>query len=266
MDTHLKTVTFQQPIRILENAQARSEVLTLIGEAPLFIRIQEVPLATILRTPGSEKAHAAGFCLGEGLVDAPGDIADITVQHQDDGACRADIKLSPGQYARLTDPKAPHPVFSPARQQADPPEARQLSPVPDTPRVSAEDAKARLLGLDAIQPLRQKTRASHGAAIYDPGLGLLSVAEDVGRHNALDKAIGDIFLNGTLSRAHLLTLSSRISAELVQKAARARIPLILAISRPTALAVHMADALNITLASLGKDDRLYVYCRPDRLV
>ena len=88
----------------------------------------------------------------------------------------------------------------------------------------------------------------------------------MGRHNALDKAIGCLFVDGRLPQARLLTLSSRISYELVQKAARARIPVILAISRPTALAVELATALNITLASLGKGDSLMVYCNPQHLV
>ena len=87
----------------------------------------------------------------------------------------------------------------------------------------------------------------------------------MGRHNALDKAIGRLFLRGQLPQARLLTLSSRISYELVQKAARARIPVILAVSRPTALAVELATALNMTLASLGKNDTLMVYCHPERL-
>jgi FdhD protein len=115
------------------------------------------------------------------------------------------------------------------------------------------------------QPLRQQTRAAHAALIFDQGLELMAVAEDVGRHNALDKAVGALFLERRLDRAALLALSSRISYELVQKAARARIPVILAISRPTALAVRLAEALNMTLASLGKDDSLMVYCHPHRL-
>lgn len=254
----------EKSIQILEDGRLRSEVLPLIAEAPLFIRVQQMPLPAILRTPGNENAHTAGFCLGEGIVDTPDDIAGITVQHTE-YACRADVRLTPKRYAWLTRKDAPHPVFSPERRHADASASRHLLPVSDTPAINADAAKARLLGLDTLQPLRRKTRASHCAAIYDQRLEILSVAEDVGRHNALDKAIGDIFLKDQLHQAHLLTLSSRISAELVQKAARARIPIILAISRPTALAVKMADTLNITLASLGKEDCLYVYCRPDRL-
>jgi len=90
------------------------------------------------------------------------------------------------------------------------------------------------------------------------------VAEDVGRHNALDKAIGKLFLKRTLQQAGVLILSSRISYEMVQKAARAKIPFILAASRPTALGVELADSLNMTLASPGKTG-IYVYCGSRRL-
>jgi FdhD protein len=93
----------------------------------------------------------------------------------------------------------------------------------------------------------------------------LAVAEDVGRHNALDKVIGKLFLENQLSEVGFAALSSRISYELVQKAARARIPVILAVSRPTALAVQLARKLNMTLASLSADDGLFVYCGEERL-
>jgi FdhD protein len=123
-----------------------------------------------------------------------------------------------------------------------------------------------LEALPNIQPLRKQTLASHAAAIYGSDLELLTVAEDVGRHNALDKAIGKVFLGHQLDQAELLILSSRISYELVQKAARARIPIILAHSRPTALAVDLAANLNITLASMDEDNvGLYVFCGERRL-
>jgi len=92
------------------------------------------------------------------------------------------------------------------------------------------------------------------------------VAEDVGRHNALDKSIGKVFLDRKLQNVSLLILSSRISYELVQKAARARIPVILAMSRPTSLAVELASRLNITLACLANESGLYIFCAPHRLL
>ena len=142
---------------------------------------------------------------------------------------------------------------------------QMIRPVSDNTRMNAGLALECLENLSQHQPLRDKTRASHAAALYSSDFKLLSVAEDVGRHNALDKAIGKLFLNRTLDEAVLLTLSSRISYELVQKAARARISVILAFSRPTSLAVELASELNMTLACLADHNGLYIFCGEHRL-
>ena len=141
-----------------------------------------------------------------------------------------------------------------------------IQPLTDDTRIDTTMALHCLDMLSAHQPLRKKTRASHAAALYNSNFELLSIAEDVGRHNALDKAIGKLFLKNNIHTASLLTLSSRISYELVQKAARARIPIILAISRPTSLAVELASKLNITLACLAKKSGLCIFCGQHRLI
>jgi FdhD protein len=87
----------------------------------------------------------------------------------------------------------------------------------------------------------------------------------VGRHNAVDKAIGKLFLKGDLSRAAVMILSSRVSYELVQKAGRGKIPVILSKSRPTSLAVSLALELNLTLACTSKESGLLVFCGKHRL-
>lgn len=106
---------------------------------------------------------------------------------------------------------------------------------------------------------------AHAAALFNENFELLASAEDVGRHNALDKVIGQLFLEKRLTEACLLVLSSRISYELVQKAARVKIPIVLAVSRPTAIAVTLADHLNMTLACLASDRGLYIFTGRDRL-
>jgi len=103
--------------------------------------------------------------------------------------------------------------------------SQMVQVLPDGPPIDLEKAYHCLENLKEHQALYRKTRASHAAAIYGSNFELLSLAEDVGRHNALDKAIGKLFLKRTLHLAAVLILSSRISYELVQKAARAKIPL-----------------------------------------
>ena len=102
--------------------------------------------------------------------------------------------------------------------------------------------------------------------LIDKQLEIISFAEDVGRHNALDKAIGKGFINRKLHGAAILILSSRISYELVQKAARAHLPIMISKSRPTALAAEMGKALNMTLACTGKESELIIVCGENRIV
>jgi FdhD protein len=101
--------------------------------------------------------------------------------------------------------------------------------------------------------------------IFDAAGRMLAAGEDVGRHNALDKVVGKLFLQNRLQEASILVLSSRVSYELVQKAARARIPVILSVSRPTALGVDLADRLGLTLACMNGSEGLYVFTGSSRL-
>ncbi len=260
----------QQDIRIVERGRETAAALALIAEEPLSIRVQGKAYAVVMRTPGNEKAHVAGFCLGEGIADRPDEIAGIAFCDGGDTNV-VTVTLTPERRERIADHLDRRTYISQTScgicgKSIVADLIQALTPVPEPIVLDGPSAVACLLALADHQPLRRQTRAAHAAALYDRSLGLMAVAEDVGRHNALDKAIGRLFLDRRLDRARLLTLSSRISYELVQKAARARIPVILAVSRPTALAVRLADALNMTLASLGKGDSVNVYCHPRRLV
>jgi FdhD protein len=128
----------------------------------------------------------------------------------------------------------------------------------------------RILGcinkLSENQKYYQRTRGSHAAMLFDHQLEMISFAEDVGRHNALDKAIGNAFLTRKLPEAVLVVLSSRISYELVQKAARAHLPIMIGMSRPTALAAEMGQALNMTLACTDNESELILVCGENRII
>lgn len=261
---------YLRPITIRHGRQWTEDTMSLIAEEPLSIRIQGHPYAVVMRTPGDEKAHVAGFCLGEGIVDHPGDITSLAFCDGVDTNV-VTVALTAARRERIADHLDRRTYISQTScgicgKSIVADLVQALTPVADGAPLDDAGAVNRLQRLADHQPLRSRTRAAHGAAIYDHDLRLLAAAEDVGRHNALDKAIGRLFLDGRLGQARLLTLSSRISYELVQKAARARIAVILAVSRPTALAVQLAEALNMTLASLGRNDQLMVYSHPQRLI
>ena len=241
----------------------------LVGEEPLSIRLEGKPYSVIMRTPGDETAHAAGFCLGEGIIDTMGDVTSIAFCDGEDTNVIA-VTLTPARRKKISRTLDRRSFISQTscgicgKELVE--ELYQLiKPVADDSMLDSEKARACLENLTAQQTLRRQTKASHAAALYNARYELLSVAEDVGRHNALDKAIGKALLDKSLESAALAILSSRISYELVQKAARARIPAIFALSRPTALAVDLAAQLNMTLAALVAGEGLYVFCGAHRL-
>ncbi len=258
------------PALVRENRRSIRVERDLIGEEPLSIRVQGKPYSVVLRTPGDEIAHAAGFCLGEGIVDSPEDITTIgfcdgsdtnvvTVTVNDPCKKRISNLLDRRGYISQTSCGiCGKELVEDLRS--------DLDPMKDHSRLDTEQVLNALLSIGDHQPLRRHTHASHAAAIYGTDYRLMAVAEDVGRHNALDKTVGRLFLDQKLNEAAFLTLSSRISYELVQKAARARIPVILSVSRPTTLAVELAGGLNMTLACLSENDGLYVFCGEERLV
>lgn len=259
------------PVDVLlkEGKATASAKLDLVQEEPLSIRIQGQPYAVVMRTPGDETAHVAGFCLAEGIVDSPDDIGTIA-SCEGEATNVVTLTVTPIRLTAITAVLERRGFVSQTScgicgKELVEDLSQMVRALPDGPAIDLDKAYHCLETLKEHQPLYQRTRASHAAAIYSYNLELLSMAEDVGRHNALDKAIGKLFLTRTLHQAGVLTLSSRISYELVQKAARAKIPFILSASRPTSLAVELADSLNMTLASPSKGSGINVYCGSRRL-
>jgi FdhD protein len=254
-----------------ENSSNKTTRHNLISEEPLSIRVQGNPYSVVMRTPGDEMAHVAGFCLGEGIVDTPDDFTSIGFCEDDDNNVIT-VTLRSSRRKEIPQILERRGFISQTSCGLCGKEIvkdlyQTIQPVNNDIRIDIHKALNSLKNLSVHQPLREKTRASHAAVLYDADFEMLAVAEDVGRHNALDKAIGKVFLQRKLDQVALTILSSRISYELVQKAARAKLPIIFAHSRPTALAVELASQLNITLASLDDDDKgLYVFCGHQRIL
>jgi len=259
------------PLTVLlqEGKGKTSTQLDLIREEPLSIRVQGQPYAVVMRTPGDEMAHVAGFCLAEGILDSHDDIGTMA-SCEGEATNVVTLTVTPSRLTAITAVLERRGFVSQTAcgicgKVLVEDLSQMVRALPDGPPIDLERAYQCLEALKEHQPLYQQTRTTHAAAIYTSTFELLSVAEDVGRHNALDKAVGKLFLKGNLHQAGVLILSSRISYEMVQKAARAEIPFILASSAATALAVELADSLNMTLASPSRKSGIHVYCGHRRL-
>lgn len=241
----------------------------LIAEEPLSIRIEGQPYSVVMRTPGEEIFHVAGFCLAEGLVDQPEDFTTIGYCNQTDSNV-ATVKLQPARREKVAPLLKRRGFISQTScgicgKEMIKDLCQILVPATDKTRINMSQAVECVIRLPRHQPLYEKTGSSHAAMLFDSQLEPLAVAEDVGRHNALDKAIGKVFMNRQLGEARLAVLSSRISYELVQKAARARLAILISMSRPTALAVELGRTLNMTLACSSKKSGFLVFCGKERL-
>ena len=252
-----------------EKGVCRSGDHELIQEEPLLIRVDGKPYSVVMRTPGEEIPHAAGFCLGEGLVDSFDDFATI-------GFCKdldpnvVEVRLKPERREKVPEILERRGFLSQTSCGICGKEMvkdlyQVLEPAVNDIQIDLDDVLRCSGKLVQAQVYYSRTRGSHAAMLFDARLDPLAFAEDVGRHNALDKAIGKLTLDGKLGDAVLAVLSSRTSYELIQKAARAHVPIFVSKSRPTALAVEMGKALNMTLACHPKGLELLLFCGEQRI-
>ncbi|MFC1890946.1 formate dehydrogenase accessory sulfurtransferase FdhD [Thermodesulfobacteriota bacterium] len=242
----------------------------LIGEEPLSINVEGKPYAVVMRTPGEEIPHVAGFCLGEGVVDFPDDFAAI-------GHCEdmdpnvVDVHLKPERIENVSVILDRRGYISQTScgicgKELIEDICQSLEPIVTDEKINIKEAINCVARLQDSQELYGRTYGSHAVMILNKGLQVLATSEDVGRHNALDKSIGKVFMSRQLEHAYIAATTSRISYELVQKAARARLSIMISKSRPTALAVEMGKRLNMSLACIGKKSGLIILCGKERFI
>lgn len=244
-------------------AEARKSSATdpVIVERPLSIEVNG-SIYTFLRTPGADRELAVGFLFTEGLIMTPGDI--LMLAECADAADRIRVKIAgdPGDRPRRTL------LITSSCGMCGMPDVdavvAALDEIKRPIRVSVETLYAIPSGVRTLQPLFKATGGAHAAALFDIEGKIVSVREDVGRHNALDKLIGHALLRGISMTETGVFLSGRTSLEMVAKAARARLSLIAAVGAPTSAAIDAAARLGITLCGFLRAGRISVYTHAKR--
>lgn len=247
----------------------QEQTLELLREEPLSINIQGKTYSVIMRTPGEEHAHVAGFCFAEGIIDQIDDIVDIALCDGDDSNVAA-IMLSKERLSKvshLLDKKSyvSQTSCGICGREIIEDLTEILKPVEKSITISFEQVMKIFDRMNGVQTLRKRCFSSHGAMILDRNHNILSSAEDAGRHNSLDKALGKLLIQGNLHNAGIAMISSRASYEMIQKCARAGVEIVISMSRPTALACELGQRLGMTLTDV-RDEGLYVFTNHDRII
>jgi len=250
---------------------------SLAGEEPLEIRVGGSPLAVTMRTPGNDYELAAGFLVSEGVISEAGQFGAAEY-------CRGPEAEGENAYNVLnvlTGPGVDVPAADLIRNFYTTSSCGICgkASIEAVETVSAfaieEDGATIELGqllempdrLRREQAIFERTGGLHAAALFEISSGeMLILREDVGRHNAVDKAIGWALMEGRLPlRDCVLQVSGRASFELIQKAKMAGVPVFSAVSAPSSLAVELAVSAGITLAGFVRGDSLVAYSHPERI-
>jgi FdhD protein len=240
----------------------------LAEESPIALVYHNVPHVVMLGTPANLEDFAVGFTLSEGLVARPDEIREVEVTQ---GADAVDVKITVAwerftellhRRRNLTGRTGCGLCGAETAEDA----IRELGQVGPGTATTVEDLHAAIEQLGTMQPINARTGSVHGAAWVIPGKGIQFVREDVGRHNALDKAIGALVRQKMDLSAGYMLVTSRASYEMVQKCATVGISFLAAFSAPTAFAVRLAQKSGLTLVAFARRDRHVVYAHPQRLV
>ena len=232
-------------------------------EVPLTIMIDKVGSFTILSTPCDTKALAVGFLFSEGMIDSMDDIVDIAVKPDTPNT----IGIRIHDPSRITISRNMIVASSCGMCGARNIET-SLKTIPSVDRsvcITKDTVLKIVSDMHNSQRLFEQTGATHAAGVFDNTGRIISVAEDIARHNALDKAIGKCLIEKRPMQSSGVVLSGRVSFEMVAKSARAGAEIIIAVSAPSSLAITAAEKWDITLCGFVRPERANIYTHKSRI-
>ena len=271
----------ESEIRRFDGVLGKPEIDHIVLEEPLEIRVNWEAFATLMRTPGDDRDLALGFLYAEGVIDSRADIGALSIQGKDalvspENSPQAEPDDSLVNTADLLPADPNREIAIPSRQgpsmsscgicgKRSISEALRLTPPTDSQTASQPWLPPELIGelpdrLKQRQELFIRTGALHAAGIFNQEGKLLFAREDIGRHNAVDKLVGAALMKELLPlKKYVLQVSGRISFEIVQKAYRAGIPALSAVSGASSLSISLAQTIGMTLAGFVRDGKYCLY-------
>jgi FdhD protein len=262
-----------QVVRVGERGVERT-IDHAAAEEPLDVRLHGRSFAIVMRTPGLDRELAAGFLQSERVIRSADDIGAVEhCRHPDEARVHhvVDVFLHGDAAARV-------PQLLEQRRQlvansscgvcgrASIDElASDVAPLADETTIHLAIIRTLPARLRETQTMFDETGGLHGAALFTADGTLIAAAEDVGRHNAVDKLFGTCLLHGLAAQPAALMVSGRVSFEIVQKAWIGRVPIVVAVSAPTSLAVELAERARITLLGFAREASLNIYTHTARI-
>ena len=231
----------------------------VVREVPWTIHVDGQELVTLFCTPSKLNFLVLGFLAAEGVIESLDDVLLLETCEDQEGVI--DVKLNGREL-----PAAGRPILLSGcgRGITFDDLSASYSPMESSLQVSAKQISQLMRQLRLQSPIHQAAGGTHASALSD-GDQLLVVAEDVGRHNTLDKIRGECLFHGTPTKDRILLTTGRISSEMVSKAVKMEVPIVASRSTPTHLAVKLARDWQMTVVGYVRGGKMNVYSRPDRV-
>jgi FdhD protein len=241
---------------------------TIAAEVPVALTYDHATYAVMMASPADLEDFAIGFSLSERIIESASELTELEI-----------VEMPRGYELRMALAESRTRQLESRRRRIAGPAgcglcgiesleaAIQAPPIVSTTfTVSPPTVFAALKILAANQPLNSETRAVHAAGFWSlQANAFVAVREDVGRHNALDKLAGALARTKTDTRSGFIVMTSRTSIELVQKTAVIGCPMLVAVSAPTSFALEAAEAANLTLVAVARDDSFEIFTHPERI-
>jgi FdhD protein len=265
----LRPASYPVPAFVWRAGAFSTDTRAVAEETAIALTFGRSTHAVMMATPADLEDFAVGFSLSEGVIDTPSDIEALDIVPRDLGV-ELRMTVAPDRMEALVKRRR---YLTGATGcglcgMESLEEAGRLPPIAPMGRErwSASALAGVQADLAANQTLNRATHAAHAAAFWTEHDGITVLREDVGRHNALDKLAGALARAGHDPRTGVVALTSRVSVEMVQKAAMIGAPMLMAVSAPTGLAVRLAERCGITLIGVARADGFEVFTHPTRVV